>query len=290
MINIISRLNGSGLSKDVEILKSCISSPTRFVPFDAGGRAPMADINLFAEVFDPKNLDSAKKNYIIPNQEWFYDAWRKYIPAFDLILCKTKLAYRNFSAAGGKCVFTSFTSHDRYLPIKKLPVLFHCSNNSKTKGTQAIIDTYNRFKDLPRLTMLSKKIKGSAPCIRKIDGFVEEKLFRIKQNQHQIHLCPSVSEGFGHYIVEAMSAKCVVITTDGAPMNEIITEDTGFLIPVSESVPFRMGDNHYFHEVDLINIIFEAVRSSDLKAKGEAAREWYLENDRFFRQKIREVF
>jgi glycosyltransferase involved in cell wall biosynthesis len=290
MINIICRENGSGLTKDIKILQQIIKGKSRLINFDRHIIPPKADINLFVELFDIKFKDAAPKNYIIPNQEWYYDDWKKYIPAFDLILCKTKLAYDQFSKLGGKCVFTSFTSFDHYLPIKKKRKILHASNNSRTKGTDHIIQTYSKYPDLPPITILSGKIKGSAPNIQKIDQFVPDLKFKMMQNQHQIHLCPSVSEGFGHYIVEAMSAKCVVITTDGSPMNELVTEDRGFLIPVELSEPFRMGDNHYWNEVDLINSIFEAWRSTDLKEKGEAAREWYLQNDLFFKEKIQDIF
>ena len=289
MINIISRDNGSGLSKDIQIVKNNIKHPSRIVPFDQHIMPSKADINIFIELFDPRFLSTAKKNYIIPNQEWYYDAWRKYIPSFDLILCKTKLAEQRFSMAGGKCMFTSFTSFDHYLPIIKKKNILHTSNNSKTKGTKKIIEIYNRFPDLPEVTIVSRKIKGYAPGINKIEKFIPDQQFKILQNKHQIHLCPSVSEGFGHYIVEAMSAKCIVITTDGSPMNEIVTNDTGFLIPIDTSIPFRMGDNHYWNEVDLINTLFEAVRSTELKEKGEAAREWYLKNDQFFKKQIQEI-
>ena len=158
IINVISRKNGAGLNKDIRIISENIRSNTRFIPFSKPGIIPKADVNLFIEVFDPKFMSSSPKNFIIPNQEWFYDTWKPYIPQFDLILCKTRLAEQRFSSLGGKCVFTSFTSYDHYLPLKKSLKLFHSSNNSKTKGTKTIIDLYNRYPDLPPITIISRKI------------------------------------------------------------------------------------------------------------------------------------
>ena len=112
MINIISRDNQYGLTKDIDILKKLITSPYRIVPFNQRN-IPQADINLFVELFDPRFLDHAKLNYIIPNQEWFMDPWKKYIKDFDLILCKTKYAQAMFSPHNPKCEYISFTIPDR---------------------------------------------------------------------------------------------------------------------------------------------------------------------------------
>lgn len=45
-------------------------------------------------------------------------------------------------------------------------------------------------------------------------------------------LCPSIMEGYGHYINQARASGAVVVTTDANPMNELITSsEMGVLIP-----------------------------------------------------------
>lgn len=43
-------------------------------------------------------------------------------------------------------------------------------------------------------------------------------------------ICPSAIESWGHYIDEARRAKSLIITLDTAPMNELVTENSGILI------------------------------------------------------------
>eukprot|EP00879_Flechtneria_rotunda_P011561 GHRR01012076.1.p1 GENE.GHRR01012076.1~~GHRR01012076.1.p1 ORF type:complete len:300 (+),score=97.92 GHRR01012076.1:1336-2235(+) len=48
-----------------------------------------------------------------------------------------------------------------------------------------------------------------------------------------MHICPSVREGFGHYLNEARAVGALVLTVNHPPMNELITPQTGFLIPTT---------------------------------------------------------
>jgi glycosyltransferase involved in cell wall biosynthesis len=54
---------------------------------------------------------------------------------------------------------------------------------------------------------------------------------RDLQAAASIHLCPSVREGFGHYLNEARAAGALVVTVDHPPMNELVTPATGLLVP-----------------------------------------------------------
>lgn len=46
----------------------------------------------------------------------------------------------------------------------------------------------------------------------------------------RLALCASRAEGFGHYIVEAAASGCLVVTTDGAPMNSLLTVPNTFAL------------------------------------------------------------
>jgi hypothetical protein len=57
------------------------------------------------------------------------------------------------------------------------------------------------------------------------------------QKSAEIHICASLTEGWGHYINEARRIKAVVVTLDAPPMNELITPECGILVPATSGPP-----------------------------------------------------
>jgi glycosyltransferase involved in cell wall biosynthesis len=106
------------------------------------------------------------------------------------------------------------------------------------------------------------------------------------QRSHAIHLCPSESEGFGHTIVEGLSAGAVVVTVDAPPMNELVTPETGILLGWDRSEPMRASTRYFANPAGLDRAVASAVTlPAELRMRlGSAARERFLEIDREFRQ------
>ncbi|GLE06529.1 hypothetical protein PINS_up015855 [Pythium insidiosum] len=63
-------------------------------------------------------------------------------------------------------------------------------------------------------------------------------------------LCPSVMEGYGHYINQARAAGGLILAPDTPPMNELVTEDSGVLIssqPTAHKEQFLGGKSNKEH-------------------------------------------
>jgi glycosyltransferase involved in cell wall biosynthesis len=109
---------------------------------------------------------------------------------------------------------------------------------------------------------------------------------------HGIHLCTSEVEGFGHYINEARAMGSLVITTDGAPMNELIDDTSGILVRPASTSKQNWGVKYGITPEDLAPAI-ERILSLSPKARhdlGTAARERFLTEDRWFRQRALDLF
>ena len=76
-----------------------------------------------------------------------------------------------------------------------------------------------------------------------------------------------------------------------APMNELVTEDRGILVNYHKSKTQRLGIAYYINPSDIETKIDGILGMDNISKKvlGANARDWYLENDRFFKQKIVEI-
>ena len=121
--------------------------------------------------------------------------------------------------------------------------LLHIGGNQWYKNRTGVIEIYDAWRSISNLTLpllligelpdekLLERIeqsayKSSIHCFNNI----EDQLISAAYSGASIFLFPSLAEGFGWPIAEAMACGCPVITTNEAPMTEV-AGDAGFLIP-----------------------------------------------------------
>lgn len=254
------------------------------------------DINLFIEDIDPNYFPRAKRNYLIPNQEWFRYRWLPYLIGLDGLLTKTRFSQRIFSFLKCRTNFVGFTSEDRFEPClrKDYNSFFHLAGNSPCKGTEAIVKLWLQHPEWPLLTIVQNRQKlGSlaAKNIRYHIGYIDDQQLKHYQNTFGIHLCPSETEGFGHYIAEAMSCKALVITTNAPPMNELVTPERGILVDYYGAKFQCLSKRYYVDLIALERCINQVITlaSGQKQLLGEQARQWYLENDNHFKNRFCEA-
>lgn len=288
-INIYTSLNGVGLEKDYLILKQVFEAAGHSVGvcdyFQRRMRPDKADVAIHLEIPRFDLMSMAKVNYMMPNPEWFMSDWMRHINRFNAILCKTHDCVNVF---GGKAIYTGFTSVDFYKKMKKSRQLIHVQGKSDFKGTGEILQAYQKA-ELPRLFLLSKKPHAATRNVVNA-GFISDDDFSKLINCCMIHLCPSLYEGYGHYIWEAMSCGNVVITTNAAPMNEFII-DSRFLVETNKPWRHHQGMMHPPLVDSLVDVIgrVAAMDEAELLKVGEQNRALYLANDAAFRGRILNV-
>jgi glycosyltransferase involved in cell wall biosynthesis len=227
----------------------------------------------------------AKQHVLIPNQERYPIRLIKKLKHIDHVWCKSRHASEIFSQHHASVSYLGFTSEDRNLETESPDYhsFIHLAGRSTLKNTELILNLWQKHPEWPRLTLIQHP--DNAPKIvpdhvHLISKYLPDSDLKKLQNSHGIHLCPSLSEGWGHYIVEAMSCRAVTITTDGPPMNEIVTPSRGILVPSTHSEPRHLGSNFHADPSALEKIIQTIITQPNLQKNelGNRARAWFEAN------------
>lgn len=296
-INIITKNNGVGLFQDLCVIYDILNGAYNCIYVDIEKRFyPKADINIFLELVDQRFMQCAPVNILIPNPEWFYpERWNKYINKFDAILCKTIDTLNIFRKLHYNCIYTSFTSFDRYNEntIKKKDFI-HIAGKSSHKNTLAVYECWRNNEQLNTLHFLKHENTDGYYQVKNINYYFErlsKENVTTLLNSCYFHICPSEYEGFGHYINEAKSVGGIIITTDAAPMNEIVEKEYGFFVKPFMNYKFNYGICHKIHAKMLAGICcqVENLTEKELSLMSENSRQSYLDNDLFFKNELKTI-
>ncbi len=243
----------------------------------------------------------ATKNYLIPNQDWFRSDTEKVTLTDEniILLCKTRDALRAFSDIKDRSYYLGFTSLDRHQNrVKKdYKKCLHLAGKSEKKGTLTVIEAWKKHLDWPPLTLQSTveahiKLARNVPNINLITSNQSGDDLLNLMNSHGVHICISEMEGFGHYIVEALSTGAIVVTTDGAPMNELVTSKSGYLIPCEETYQQYRAKGFTINESEFEQAIYTIVgmKNDDLLLMSVNSRKRYQELTSSFEYNVNNYF
>jgi glycosyltransferase involved in cell wall biosynthesis len=161
------------------------------------------------------------------------------------------------------------------------------------KGTTRLIDVWKRHPEWPTLTVLrgsrpGADDEGDTSNVRIVREYLPDAEVRRLQNASAFHLCLSRTEGWGHYLVEAMSCAAVVLATDGAPMNQMIDASRGLPVRAHEGDAFHLARTWDFDEAALEEAVERAIAmpASERETLGASARRWYLDNEASFASRL----
>jgi len=297
-INILSQ-ERSGLAKDTKLLSSIFEdqgwhvtvsnyrSLKRFSPL----KYKKYDLNIFTQRAKKGWFRFARKNVFIPNPEWLKEKYAKHLHAFDAVFCKTRCAVEILKNRNDHTVFIGFTSNNMYDPTieKREDRWLHIGGKSSLKGTGIIIDTWMKNPHFPHLTVIyrDKKYQGiDRPNLTYISDYIDDSRLIQLMNECAVHLCPSITEGFGHTIGEALSCGALVISTDAPPMNELINPGRGILIKPVEQKKLRFADTYFIDQKGLEKAVEKTCNLENKKELMLNAFNFFSENDSAFKERI----
>lgn len=297
-IQLLGRDNGAGLSRDLELLDGALAetgntSQVRGLPhrgrmaewwtrWRLSGVGPTFDLNLMLERIRPEFTASARHNVLVPNPEYFRPTDRAALQAVDAVWAKTRHAERLFAGLEVPTRYIGFRSPDRLdATVSRQPGFFHGPGRSGNKGTEALLKLWAAHPHWPVLTVAWRRKRvdpGPLPAnIHWIREHLDDAAYRALQNRHRFHLCTSQTEGYGHYLVEAMSCAAVVVTLDAEPMNELVNRQRGLLVSAHPCGQQDLATLYAFDPDSLAQAVETCVQMSERRAEmlGNAARQWY---------------
>lgn len=302
---LVARANRYGLTADTEIVAeairaagaSCETAGTRARGWleRLFGRKRARAVIHFERAF-PRWFSAAERNYLIPNQERFPARHIGRLRRIDRVLAKTLHAESVFSEMGVATQWIGFTSRDRHDDAveKRSDRFLHLAGGSTLKGTETVLALWREHPEWPELVLVQKAENAptTVPAnVTLVSGYVDDADLKRLQNECGVHLCPSLAEGWGHNIVEAMSTGALAIVTDAPPMNELADADCALMVAWTRSEPRHLGTCFHVDEPALEAAIETAIAMSEPERArlGEAARARYEEIDRGFRRRIGEL-
>ncbi len=319
-VNLLAADNGAGLSRDMRLLAGVLEDAGMDVTVTALrrgklrkwlrplwvhagnlgrrllGRRPPFCLNLMLEHIRAEYLPWAECNALVPNPEYLLDSDRALLARMDRVFVKTRHAQEIFTKLGSPVDYVGFTSEDRLDDgVPRKHAFFHLAGKSGSKGTQAVLAAWRQHPHWPQLTVVqnsrSAKIGAPAPNITHLVEYVPDERLKEMQNAHRFHLCPSETEGFGHYLMESLSVGAITLATDGAPMNELVTPARGLLIPVVRTGTQATAITWLADPAEIADAVERALGLDEAESVGlgEAGRRFFVDNDAAFRQRLAAV-
>jgi glycosyltransferase involved in cell wall biosynthesis len=259
------------------------------------------DLNVFIQAPETWWLPQARRSVVIPNADWFIDYHVGLIPQIDQMWCKTHEAVQIFRGVGARCAYLGFSSIDPAEVLAEAPPrnwreALHVAGTSTLKGSRQVIDAWRRHPHWPclnlvtRLEPLCARASGTAN-IRVWGTRLQDQEIAALQLRCGVHVQPSETEGYGHVLGEAMAAGAALVTTDAPPMNELVSEERGWLVAARPASMITLARRYELDEARFDEVmagIWDAPVAL-LEARGRAARQWYVENRQRFGHRLQEL-
>ena len=253
--------NGSGDGKDGELLFDCIKERYDVIMQDCqnanekkyeNGRflydfkqPESIDLGIFNNVHG--RPDHIKKKILILNEEWLYyndlEDLKNSKNYYNYVVVKSEYSKKLLSPYHKNVIVLPFWSIDRYKPTKIKNETFHFAGRSIQKGTEMLVND-------PDITVLdsTNRFAKFAKC-NYINYYVSDEHLNEMLNSYNLHLCPSLYEGHGHYMYESLSCGKSILCSKIPVWEELIDPDMVNFINVKE-VDFDDRFNYFKNKKD----------------------------------------
>lgn len=227
--NLLTFNNYVGILTDVIILKELLED-SNIIFLDNLDPFYKSDVGIWIQNYHGHLLENFKINIFYINEEWYHYPFEE-LKKFDYVLCKSKYAYdifKNYCNA----IHLPFVSKNFYNPnISRSNSFLHFAGRSIQKNTELIlkqntlctlIDPFNRYSPSLR--------------VNHINSYQTNEQISNLLNSHNIHICCSLYESWGHYLFEGLSTGAEIICSDIPVFKEQLDPDLVHFISTKELV------------------------------------------------------
>jgi glycosyltransferase involved in cell wall biosynthesis len=250
------------------------------------------DLQIHLEIPFITFLGACPQNWLIPNQEWANMHQLQFLPCLSRILCKTSAAVDAYSPFNANVAFMGFSGAialdlPEFSPeSRRFRRFLHVAGNNRKKGSAAVIEAWRRNPHWPLLEFIVEEPSRFQPIPSNVSvrqAVSDQELDNLRRDCGVV-LAPSEVEGFGHVILEAMAWGAVTITTDAAPMNELVGPGRGKLISWRDNEACRLGYRYYVSVEALEAVVNELLQANppELTEMAGNARRWVEDNHQSF--------
>jgi len=252
--NILTYNNGVGIVTDAILLKDLIYdniSEQVDVKFVGEQNLETSDVGIWIQNYDINLLNLFKKNIFFINEEWAGINELSNLHLFDYVICKSEYA-QTLLKTYCNAIYIPFISRNFYNPtVHRQNQFLHFVGRSIQKNTELVlslkneltlIDPYNRYKVRENVNHIN--------VYQSTDQLVN------LLNSHNIHICCSLYESWGHYLYEGLSTGAEIICSNIPAFKEHLDPNLVHFIPTIEK-----NDNFYFYCEDICDNKFPLRKS-----------------------------
>jgi len=226
--NVLTHNNGVGIVTDAELLTSLIKRHITIdveIKFIDTFNKNNYDVGIWIQNFDINLLNCFKTNVFFINEEWAGDHELNNLHLFDYVVCKTNYA-KNLLQNYKDVICLPFISRNYHLDIKREYKYLHFAGRSIQKNTELIL------KQSQQITLLDPYSLHSPPNhFVHINKYQTQEELRVILNTHNIHLCTSLYESWGHYLYEGLSTGNEIICSNIPAFTENLDPELVHFIP-----------------------------------------------------------
>ena len=247
-LSILTFNNYVGIVTDALILKKIICElniDVEIIFLESFDKSYKSDVGIWIQNYCNNLLENFKINIFYINEEWF-DYPIEDLKKFDCVICKSKYSYniiKNYCNA----VYIPFISKNFYVENNSQSASFlHFMGRSIQKNTELVlnqtypitlIDPYNRYR--PNLNF------------NHINTYQSNEKISCLLNSHNIHICCSLYESWGHYLFEGLSTGAEIICSNIPVFEEQLDPDLVHFLPTTEKI-----DESYMYCCDNKNNLY----------------------------------